>query len=267
MNLSRSIIYLLIFATLGSCHDRSEFSLNPTEAEQFLSFGPDTTAGFHEKSLPADQLTTLTLLAQITARDGKDEIVVPDSSNRAIIFTTDKGTLIGGKSTTTGGKEVPLDDQLMARIMIKSSDRSVGTALVTAQVRNVPELTRVLPIEFEEVEISDLISFLPGSDKALVADGLSEMAISVQVDQKVPRDQMVRFTATKGSLSEAANDLTEDRPIVGDVSTVTLRSPTDPGITTITAMVSGFSQTRDLMFIPVVGLNRCAVVFGSNPGL
>src|SRR5690349_16409211 len=97
-SLQRALLALLalLLLTAGRCYERSRYDPTPGLIDATLSLS--TVGG--QTSLPADGVSRLTIVAQISPSSDLDK--------RTIVFTTSAGTLVGG-TAATGGTAVAAD--------------------------------------------------------------------------------------------------------------------------------------------------------------
>jgi hypothetical protein len=222
---------LALFA--GRCYDKKDYSPTAPATAEALTLG---TAN-QQTSLPADGVSRLRIVARI-APDA-------DPDKRTVLFSTTGGTLVG---TAGAGGQVPVaaDSTGIASIELQSPQQ-VGAAVVTAQVQNVPGLSRQLTIAFTAAEPAGIIQFVAAPSTA-PADGASISSFTVQLSPSLPLGTQVQLQATAGTFQpEGTASVT--RTADGSYRvTADLASPTTIGRGRVTAAANNVSTQTTIDF-------------------
>ncbi|MDP9122771.1 MAG: hypothetical protein M3O15_15610, partial [Acidobacteriota bacterium] len=246
---ARACLAPLLAAALlagAACYNRKDY-LAPTDpAKAFITLtaagGPACTPPSGATAcLPADGLAHLLLTARITG----------DSTSRTVVFATTGGTLAGA-SGDGGTKEVSVDSTGAAAVELLSA-RQVGTAVVTAQVKDKPQVAASFVLGFVAPDQNGVIQSLSVPATA-PADGATPSLVSAQVSADLgASNRTVTFTTTAGSFTAGAQSLTATVTAGADGKASTLLySPTATGAAVVSASVFQNSKQAVITFLPAL---------------
>ncbi len=220
--------------TASRCYDRASYQPTAPEVQGALTLASESGA----TSLPADGLSRLRLVAQVSPAAAPDR--------RTIVFTASRGTLVGGAAAAGGGQTVDADGTGRATIELRSSQQ-VETSEVTAAVMQVPGLTRTLLISFVAADPNETIRFVSSPARA-PADGATVSTFRVQVSAALPAGSMVSFAATAGKFAPE-NASPVSRPVDGsNTAAADLVSPEAIGSARVTATANNVTREATIQF-------------------
>lgn len=233
--LERALLALLALTLLTAtrCYERNRYDPTPALVDATLSL---STEG-NQTSLPADGISRLLLVAQITPG--------ADLDKRTIVFATSTGTLVGG-TAGAGGMEVPADSSGRAVIQLQSSQR-VEVAVVAAAVKEVPGITRQITIAFVAADPNATLQFVAHPDSA-PADGASTSAFSVRLSPALPVGTMVEFTSTSGLFAPEGLAKVTRTADASSSATVLLVSPATITTALVSAKANNVTQQVTIAF-------------------
>lgn len=219
------------------CYDSSSYQPTAPGVLGALSLATESGA----TSLPADGISRLRLVAEVTPASAPDR--------RTIAFTASRGTLIGGVAGTganAGAQLVDADGTGRAVIELQSSQQ-VETSEVTAAVEQVAGLTRRLQIAFVAADPNDTLRFVASPARA-PADGATLSTFRVQVSPALPAGTMVSFAATAGTFAPE-NAAAVTRPVDGgNTAAADLVSPATLGTGRVTATANNVTREATVQF-------------------
>ncbi len=241
---SKALLAVAVLSPLLAASDCGGFNQDdfraPTEPASFFL---QLTAVGGVTSLPADGLSTVVLVATIA----------PESSQKEIDFVTTAGALIGGadggnddKTTTVtavGGS---------ATVELRSAQQAV-TARVVAMVKDLPEVSASIEIEFSVADADSVIRFTRAPASA-PADGRTASFFTVVISSLVPQDQRtVMFATTNGSFTAIDPGGTPSRSTslnlgAATEGTVSLYSPSAVGSAVVSAQVQSTTRSQIIDF-------------------
>jgi hypothetical protein len=235
-SLPRTLLALLalLLLTAGRCYERSRYNPTPGLVEETLSL---TTAG-NQTTLPADGISRLLLIAQISAG--------ADLDKRTIVFSTSSGTLVGG-TPGAAGMEVAADANGQAVIQLQSSQR-VEVAVVKATVKEVPGITRQITIAFVGSDPNATLQFVAHPATA-PADGASTSAFTVRLSSALPAGTAVAFQSTAGLFAPENAAMVTRTVDASSTATVLLVSPAAISTALVTATANNVTQQVTIDFV------------------
>lgn len=230
----RSFVVLAFFGLLaaGGCYEKKDFGPTAPDVRQALTL---STAG-GVTSLPADGLSRLRIVAQISPD--------ADPDKRTVTFSSSAGTLIG--TASNGVVEVPADLSGLATIELRSA-LQVGDAVVTAGIKGVDGLTRSLVISFVPANGDELIRFVAAPSSA-PADGASTSAFTVRIAPSFPAGTMVKFQTSAGTFQPGDLTMIDATAAADFTASADLKSPASLGAARISATVGGLSRETTVNF-------------------
>lgn len=236
-------LWLVFWAlALGGCSSDS-----PTEpsGDEFITL--DTLDG--SRSLPADGLSTVALVAKIDARGVE--------KGRAIRFQVDRGTLMAPGETAGQSVDV-VPDSSGSAVVIYRSGTTTGPLIVIATVVETSGMTVTetqvstrLALELTGTDGDRVIRFTQAPATA-PADGATSLRFVVQAAPEVDgTTEMVTFTTTAGSFTRAtAPVVTTTRPLDdAGRSSVLLYATNEITEATVTAAVRGHTAETRIRFV------------------
>lgn len=195
--------------------------------------------------IPADGFSRVTLTAEIDPRAAADR--------RTVVFTTTAGTLVG--ATEDSGKKLSLAVDSAGRAQVQlQSERTIGTAVVTASVSTATETLTVQRVEvrFVAVDPGALVR-ISTSTASAPADGATPVRVFADIASGLPSGQRtVTFTTSLGGFGAPASQ-TATATATADGSnraTVDLFGPSDSvGQARVTATVGGTTVQTFVDFV------------------
>lgn len=223
---ARLLIALLACVVLShGCRDSSDYDLTQDQVNSILTLEVTGPA-----SIPADGFTTTTLTAHIHPSN---------ANNRALLISTDRGTLLkGGGTLQDGALTVTAGPDGSVAFDLKSST-DTGTATIVATANNQPQISASATVTFETANPDDTIRFL-AVPAEMPADGASQGTISVQINTLIPASsRQATFETTLGTLIPSSKTVIAD---ADGTARITLQSPTTLGSSRVT--VTALSVVR-----------------------
>jgi len=182
------VLPLFFLFACGGGYDRDDHRTPTDPGSQFLVLTAEGDA-----ALPADGVTRLRLAAHISA----------DAVNRTIQFITTAGSLVGGTGSDATLREVTVDSSGLARIELQSP-LTPGTALVTARVKDVPQVAQSLSVTFVDPGPDALLQ-VTAAPAVAPADGATASRLTVRISPRIAAsDRNVRFQTNLGSFAPGA---------------------------------------------------------------
>ncbi len=223
---------LLAAAGCKGGYDRDDHRTPTDLGQQYLVL---SSAG---ASLPADGVSQVRLVAAIS----------PDALTREVIFTTTAGKLVGGTGTTDTERTVAADSSGRATIELRSAS-TLGTATVTARVKDLAQVSQSLQIAFTAPSQDALLHFV-SAPRSAPADGATASTFAVEVSPQIDKAaNKVHFETTAGSFARGAQLLEIDVPITSDNrATAILYSASEVLEARVRASVAGAAQDARILF-------------------
>ncbi|HEX5759192.1 MAG TPA: hypothetical protein VF121_08360 [Thermoanaerobaculia bacterium] len=215
-------------------YDRDDFDTPTDPARQYLVL---TTEG-NATTLPADGVSRLRLTAAIS----------PDAAPRDVVFTTTAAQLVGGTGTTDTERTVTVNSSGVAQIDLRSAT-APGSAVVTAKVKDLPQISQSVTVSFTAPGPDVLIRFLAAPTSA-PADGATGSTFVVEISPQLDSaSRSVTFTTTIGSFVSGSSVQTLTVPAASDnTAAAVLYSPTAIGEGRLRATVAGTSREVGIRF-------------------
>ncbi|HYH47732.1 MAG TPA: hypothetical protein VEG34_18770 [Thermoanaerobaculia bacterium] len=230
------LLTALLVLPLAACsggYDRDDHDTPTDPGSQFLILTAEGGA-----SLPADGTSRLRLTAQIT----------PDATQRVIDFTTSAGVLVGGTGTDGTLRSVTVDSSGRAQVELRSA-LTPGTALVTARVKDAPQVAQSLSVAFVDPGPDALLRVV-AAPTAAPADGASASRITVQISPLIDAGaRNVRFQTNLGSFAPGGGVTDITVPAAADLTaSVLLYSPGTIGEALVRVTAGGVTQEVRIRF-------------------
>jgi len=223
-----------LLSTASRCYERRDHDPTPGLIDETLSLS--VSGG--QTSIPADGISRLHLVAQLTPR--------ADLDKRTVTFSASAGTLLGGAPGTNGEREVAADSTGQATIDLQSAQQ-VGPATVQARVKEVPGVVRTLAVSFTAANPNDTIRFV-ASPSAAPADGATQSAFTVQISPSLAVGTPVTFLTSAG-LWSPESAATATRNADGSFqATAVLTSPAAIGSGRVRATANGVTREVGIDF-------------------
>ena len=222
-----------LLLTAGRCYDKEDFSPTAPETRDALVLSTATGA----ITLPADGISRLRIVAQIS----------PDASpdRRTVLFSKSAGTLLG-TADANGKVAVPADGTGRATIELQSAQQ-VGESVVTAEIKDVPGVTRQLVIGFVPANLNEVVSFTSAPASA-PADGASTSSFTVRLSSALPVGTQVTFRTTAGKFQPGDVDTVTLTADASYTVTADLKSPSTIGPARVTATAQNVSREATIEF-------------------
>ena len=214
------------------CHDPADYDLTEEQVQSIISL--DVTG---PASIPADGFTTTTLIARIYPAN---------ANNRALLISTDRGTLVkGGGKMTDGALSINVGPDGSVEFDLKSSVET-GDAIVVVTSGGQPLISASKTVTFEQANPDDTIRFVTVPTN-MPADGSSQTTIEVQLNTNIPAaSRQANFETTLGSLIPSTKQVLAD---ANGVARITLQSPATMGSTRITVSNGSVIRQTSVEFI------------------
>lgn len=233
LRLAGTVVGFLLLSA-NQCYKSSSYG--PTSPEVRLALTLRTADG--STSLPADGISRLTLVAQISAD--------ASPTRRTVVFATSAGTLVGGTDDGGGSRKVEADGTGSATIELVSSQQ-VEAAQVSASVDGVPGLLQRLTIAFVAADPNTTVRFVAAPASA-PADGATVSTFTVEVSAALPSGTQVSFAATLGAFAPEGSSPV-NRPVDGSRrASADLVSPTTLGTARVLATANNVTREVSLRF-------------------
>jgi hypothetical protein len=217
----------------GRCYEKRDYSPTAPPTAQALTLTTESQG----TTLPADGVSRLRLVARIDP--------AADADKRTVLFSGTAGTLVG-TANSDGKVAVPADGNGVATIELQSSQQ-VGSSVVTAEVQNVPGLTRTLVITFVAADPDALLRFVAAPASA-PADGATVSSFVVRLAPALPLGTTVRFETTAGVFLPEATASVQRVTDASYTATADLRSASAIGPARVTATAQNVSRQATIDF-------------------
>lgn len=194
-----AVAFLAVALALVGCNlstpTEPDPSLSGTTSNQDISFSGTITLTSSSPTVPADDLTTVTITADVRDASGR-----PVQNLTPVLFSTDLGQFVTEGGGTSAAEVGTFNGQ--ASVAFSSFDRLAGTATISATVGDV---TRILRVELEVAPVSGFVDLSFGSGETILDGTVSPitpfrtplLAVASGTDGAPLAGVLVRFRIVK----------------------------------------------------------------------